>query len=315
MANIITRTLGTTAKNAVLTNAELDNNFININNEIGTKLNKNTVEYQAFTTSLHKSPNVITAMEIYDTSKDSDGGAWTDKCSGTSWYNETLSGNWLGSKYSENDARCHNPVLGNNLVDTLNTVSGWDYVASGSSTITDDGINGIKIEYLTNTAPGAHLRALSGLSSDLVAGNLYEVTATAKVSTGSSVSIRIENTSSVPLSDLIAINTTEFTTIKLYFYATTTASNVLRVNGFGLGETVWVKDVMVKPVISTTTNVNDYFQLISDGKFYKLCRNILNYSQDFTNAYWTKFGLTVTPNAITAPDGTLTGSKIIPTSE
>lgn len=42
---------------------------------------------------------------IYDTSKDSDGGAWRKRCSHTSWENETLSGNWLGSAANETAAR------------------------------------------------------------------------------------------------------------------------------------------------------------------------------------------------------------------
>lgn len=39
------------------------------------------------------------------------------------------------------------------------------------------------------------------------------------------------------------------------------------------------------------------------------------YSQDFSNAAWTKNRLTLTPNAIAAPDGTMTGSKITETAE
>ena len=37
MATIITREVGGTAKNSPLTNAELDNNFINLNSELATK--------------------------------------------------------------------------------------------------------------------------------------------------------------------------------------------------------------------------------------------------------------------------------------
>ena len=42
---------------------------------------------------------------LYDTSKDSDGGAWRKRCAHTSWENETLSGNWLGSAANEAAAR------------------------------------------------------------------------------------------------------------------------------------------------------------------------------------------------------------------
>ncbi len=55
--------------------------------------------------ALHRSPNAVTAMFVYDTSKDSDGGAWTEKCQHTSWYNETMQGRWLGQQATEAAAR------------------------------------------------------------------------------------------------------------------------------------------------------------------------------------------------------------------
>lgn len=55
--------------------------------------------------ALHRSPNAVTAMFVYDTSKDSDGGAWTEKCQHTSWYNEAINGKWLGAQASEAAAR------------------------------------------------------------------------------------------------------------------------------------------------------------------------------------------------------------------
>lgn len=42
-----------------------------------------------------------------------------------------------------------------------------------------------------------------------------------------------------------------------------------------------------------------------------LISNLLTYSQDFTNAIWNKVASSITPNAIAAPDGTLTGSALI----
>ena len=38
--------------------------------------------------------------------------------------------------------------------------------------------------------------------------------------------------------------------------------------------------------------------------------NLLQYSEDFTNAYWNKFQSTITANAITAPNGTTTADKL-----
>lgn len=55
--------------------------------------------------ALHRSPNAIAALFVYDTSKDSDGGAWTERCQHTSWYNETIYGKWLGAQASEAAAR------------------------------------------------------------------------------------------------------------------------------------------------------------------------------------------------------------------
>jgi hypothetical protein len=43
MANIITREVGPSAKGDILTNAELDQNFLNINAELGQKVNSDDV--------------------------------------------------------------------------------------------------------------------------------------------------------------------------------------------------------------------------------------------------------------------------------
>ena len=42
--------------------------------------------------------------------------------------------------------------------------------------------------------------------------------------------------------------------------------------------------------------------------------NLLTYSQDFSNVAWTKNNCTITSGAIIAPDGTLTGSKMVETA-
>ena len=41
-------------------------------------------------------------------------------------------------------------------------------------------------------------------------------------------------------------------------------------------------------------------------------RNLFSYTEDFSDAYWTKSALSITTNATTAPDGTLTADKAIP---
>ena len=49
----------------------------------------------------------VVASCIYDTSLDSDGGAWRKRCAATSWYNEvtTATGKWLGYRSTEAIAR------------------------------------------------------------------------------------------------------------------------------------------------------------------------------------------------------------------
>lgn len=51
-------------------------------------------ETAAVSKTLHV--GTVIAATIYDTSKDSDGGAWRKRCTATSWYKESINGVWLG---------------------------------------------------------------------------------------------------------------------------------------------------------------------------------------------------------------------------
>lgn len=62
------------------------------------------LELAAVDQAVFTSTTLVDAV-IYDTSKDSDGGAWRKRCQHTSWYNETIYGKWLGSAASEAAAR------------------------------------------------------------------------------------------------------------------------------------------------------------------------------------------------------------------
>lgn len=69
-----------------------------LNSQIAAAASVTALDLNGVTAAaLHRSPNAVTAMFVYDTSKDSDGGAWTEKCQHTSWYNETINGKWLGA--------------------------------------------------------------------------------------------------------------------------------------------------------------------------------------------------------------------------
>jgi len=59
----------------------------------------------------------------------------------------------------------------------------------------------------------------------------------------------------------------------------------------------------------------DQVSLACEGLLVEEARTqLLTYSQDFDNAAWVKSNVTVTANAITAPDGTVTADKLIPGS-
>lgn len=85
-------------------------------------------DLSAIIAALHRSPNANTAMFIYDTSRDSDGGAWVDRVTNTSWFNEALNGPWIYSSLpnfmgigaastgAEIVARAMGGTLGSNLL-------------------------------------------------------------------------------------------------------------------------------------------------------------------------------------------------------
>lgn len=52
-------------------------------------------------------------------------------------------------------------------------------------------------------------------------------------------------------------------------------------------------------------------QIITDGWTGEAMANLVRFSADFDAIYWTKNNSTISPNAIAAPDGTLTADKLI----
>ena len=49
----------------------------------------------------------------------------------------------------------------------------------------------------------------------------------------------------------------------------------------------------------------------SDGVLKHRAHNLAKYSEDFSNASWSKTDLTVSPDATTSPDGTTTADKLV----
>lgn len=65
--------------------------------------------------------------------------------------------------------------------------------------------------------------------------------------------------------------------------------------------------------VVTATRTGLATQLDASGNLVWNAHNLLTYSEDFSNAAWLKSNVTVTSNATTAPDGTLTADKVINT--
>lgn len=222
-------------------------------------------------TALHRSPNAITSMFVYDTSKDSDGGAWTEKCQSTSWYNEPLMGKWLGSHDLENSARFTNAISGNELLTNgsfLNGLTGW---TTTGATVNVSG-NVAYISALSN-----NVRQSISQTFPTVIGVTYRLTYRLVSGGGGNTHVYVGNSyASGELGSgqvLVGNRTVIFTAS-----ATTT---FLTIGVWGILETLAVTDVSLRQVISTTTASGDYYQLTTDGKFYRMRRNKFTFTESF----------------------------------
>ena len=231
-------------------------------------------------TTLHRSPNAITSTFIYDTSKDSDGGAWTEKCQNTSWYNEPIMGKWLGPQDSELIARAVGGTLGSELVTNGNfsngstgwaTETGWSVVNNvmvHSGTIGNNSIG--QTSFVTTVGK------IYRLTFDLISG---------------SVSFRPTHSSTTGQVILTGTGTKTVT-----YGGTGTGIQILTNNMTNVA----VDNISVREVTPINTTSGDYYQLTTDGKFYRLWKNLFSWSEQFNNAVWSIAG------------GTLTGSQTDP---
>jgi hypothetical protein len=214
---------------------------------------------------LHRSPNAITAMFIYDTSKDSDGGAWTERCQHLSWYQESINGKWLGAHPSELSARCHNAVLGTEKVsngDFTTDLTGWtasagaSVVSSALNLVTSSATDETCKQTLTTVASTNYVLTFTKVSAP---GNATDLSITVGTSDGGS-----------QLLNLASIGALGAGTYSYAFTATTATSFLRFTNATDTAATVIIDSVTVKPVTTQVSTTGDYFQLTTDGKFYSL---------------------------------------------
>lgn len=311
MATIVTREVGATAKSSPLSNTEIDANFLNIDADItlndstiaaiNAKLNSYAIDatQASVAKALHRSPNTVTSTFIYDTSKDSDGGAWTEKCQHTSWYNETLSGNWLGPTFSAAAARAKSSgLIGPNLVanGTFESLTS-DWIAANGAILSIEN-NRLKI---TN---GIAAYAQANIDIPTISNKTYLLTFE-NIAGTAAVVVRAS-----------ADNGTSWNLIPTnsggdeYVFTATSSSSRIQFSLLSGSQGIfgYIDNVVVREVSSTPPLSNDYYQLTTDGKFYRTWKNLFWNPNKVTNSTWNDYGAVTTMqlNQGIAPDGTNT---------
>lgn len=226
-----------------------------------------------------------------------------------------------------------NPVSGStDLFDENPYLTGiGSVIPYGTNTIaTIAGENGFSCTYVDN-AYGFQLyfRDSADLTADLIANEYYELTCYAKVSSGASVNLAVwTNTTNG-----ITVDSEDWEPIKIVFKAVGTTSNFLRIqNTLGAGETVYIKDLVLKQADNgARTYANANGATVASGivteavgaaltelpylQYYPAATNSCLYSRDLTQGWTGLAGLgTRTYDQAGLTGGPNTASKITDSS-
>lgn len=272
--------------------------------------------------ALHRSPNAIASMFVYDTSRDDDGGAWTDHTQHTSWYNEALNGTWLpGGFASEMDARDYfgsvaqgaaNLLTGDDSTFTT-TIGGWT-LNNTNATLSWQSTGRMRI---TQTA-GVGVTWTANRQVPTVVGQRYRIEVKRPAKSGAG-GFQVGAGTALGSNNLAAVaagTTAGLDPFPVSFVATTTTTfiNLQGSVTWNPGDYVEVDDVMVKAVNLAVNPSSAYYLSNADGKCYRLWKNLLSFSDDLTQGINATFNAIVSPNVIAAPDGTLRADKVIATT-
>jgi hypothetical protein len=161
---------------------------------------------------------------------------------------------------------------------------------------------------VTNSAALAGIATSDSFST--VAGRFYVLTYTARRGTSSSIDLQARTSAGAALQSVTLTNTTN-TNGKLIFAATTSAS-IIRVviNQAVAGRTGFIDNISVRELPG-----NHAFQSTPTSRPTLSARvNLLTKTEQFNDVAWTPGQTTVTANAVTAPNGTLTADKLVETA-
>lgn len=121
----------------------------------------------------------------------------------------------------------------------------YAWAAGGSNTIENDA-NTLKITRVdNNTGAIVSLRDSADLSADLAVGTWYQVQASVKVNTDSTVIFLVDANPTYPYK---TVTSTTFAPALVAFRATSATANTLAIAAMGAGEIAWVDDLSLKPL-------------------------------------------------------------------
>jgi hypothetical protein len=255
--------------------------------------------------ALHRSPNAIVAQCIYDVSKDSDGGAWVDRCTQTSWFNEALNGTWLSGPFSgfqsEMDARDwfgigQSPTTGSLITGDSQTftngVGAWTANANGAVTAPNGLLRLTQIGALGTTAQAY-------LSLSTVANQRYRIDLTSVTPNAANTSLLIGTVNGGGTLASIPLSAAAPKSSKTVSFVASGATTVITIAGnasWAVGSYAEIDNITCTPVSFAANPSGAFYQDATTGKFQRLWKNLLKQSENFADAAWTKYR--ATPGAV-----------------
>jgi len=234
-------------------------------------------DLSAIAAALHRSPNAITALFVYDTAKDSDAGAWRKRMRDKSWMTEPLGGKWLNAHATESLARTigastyGSELVTNGTFDTNTT--GWTAGAQGALSA----VGGTLRVTLVSDGFG---RAISSAIAT-VAGRTYRVSVmpVSSVATGASgIAMGASSSNDSTSLELAVVAVPVLGALAVFTFIATGSASYVKVgtsSGWLTGNTANFDNISCQEIVTQTATTGDFFQLTTDGRFYGLNKNRL----------------------------------------